>query len=356
MTILYHYLIFCTSGIVFSIFFNHLLIKFSTTLGIRNKNDVTMRWSNQSKPSLGGISFFLTLLSIIILYLFLNPSINLFILQDFTGFFLASSLAFIIGIFDDAYNTRPLLKLSGQICCGLVIAYTGNMIEITAIPLLNVFITTFWVVLLMNSLNLLDNMDGITGITSIFILITCFSLNQHFRIDSNQFWNLMLLAIIGSLIGFLFFNSPPAKLFMGDSGSQYLGLIVAFFSIKFIFGAVSIANSIPLWQVILGLMVCFCAPLIDTFTVFFNRIKRNSSPFIGGKDHTTHHLIYKGYSEKQVFYCFALIGSISALLTYLLFMHAGNTINWFSFVALAWFLFVFYFLYKNTLMKSQENK
>ena len=356
MTILYHYLIFCTSGIVFSIFFNHLLIRFSTTLGIRNKNDVTMRWSNQSKPSLGGISFFLTLLSIIILYLFLNPSINLFILQDFTGFFLASSLAFIIGIFDDAYNTRPLLKLSGQICCGLVIAYTGNMIEITAIPLLNVFITTFWVVLLMNSLNLLDNMDGITGITSIFILITCFSLNQHFRIDSNQFWNLMLLAIIGSLIGFLFFNSPPAKLFMGDSGSQYLGLIVAFFSIKFIFGAVSIANSIPLWQVILGLMVCFCAPLIDTFTVFFNRIKRNSSPFIGGKDHTTHHLIYKGYSEKQVFYCFTLIGLISALLTFLLFLNAESTVNWFSFVGIGWFLFVFYFLYKNTLMKSKENK
>jgi UDP-GlcNAc:undecaprenyl-phosphate GlcNAc-1-phosphate transferase len=101
-------------------------------------------------------------------------------------------------------------------------------------------------------------------------------------------------------------------------------------------------------------MVCFSAPLIDTFTVIFNRLKRKSSPFIGGKDHTTHHLVYKGYSEKKVFYCFTLIGLIGALLTFLLFWQARSTMNWFSFAALAWFLFVFYFLYKNTLIKSQK--
>ena len=144
MTILYHYWFLFTSGIVFSFFFNHLLIRFSTTLGIRNKNDVTMRWSNQSKPSLGGISFFLTLLSIIILYLFLNPSINLFSQIDFTGLFAAASLAFMMGIFDDVYNTRPLIKLSIQICCGLIFYYTGSMIEITSYPLLNITITVFW--------------------------------------------------------------------------------------------------------------------------------------------------------------------------------------------------------------------
>jgi UDP-GlcNAc:undecaprenyl-phosphate GlcNAc-1-phosphate transferase len=197
-------------------------------------------------------------------------------------------------------------------------------------------------------------MDGITGITTIFILIACFSVNQLFTIDSNQLWNVMLLSVIGSLIGFLVYNHPPAKLFMGDSGSQYLGLIVAFFSIKFIFGTSSIANAIPLWQVIIGLIVCCSAPLIDTFTVFFNRIKRKSSPFIGGKDHTTHHLVYKGYTEKQVFYCFTLIGFISGLLTFLLFWQARSTMNWFSFLALAWFLFTFYFLYKNTLIKSHN--
>jgi UDP-GlcNAc:undecaprenyl-phosphate GlcNAc-1-phosphate transferase len=197
-------------------------------------------------------------------------------------------------------------------------------------------------------------MDGITGITTIFILIACFSVNLLLSIDTNQLWNVMLLSVIGSLIGFLVYNHPPAKLFMGDSGSQYLGLIVAFFSIKFIFGAGSIANAIPLWQVILGLIVCCSAPLIDTFTVFFNRLKRKSSPFIGGKDHTTHHLVYKGYSEKQVFYCFTLIGFISALFTFLLFWQARSTMNWFSFLALGWFLFTFYFLYKNTLIKSQN--
>ena len=354
MTILYHYLIFFASGLICTLIFNRLLLNFSASLGIRNKNDITVRWSNQSKPSLGGISLFLSFLGFVILYLFLNPSINLFSQVDFTGLFAAASLAFMMGIFDDVYNTRPLIKLSIQICCGLIFSYTGSMIEMTTYPLLNITITTLWVVLLMNALNLLDNMDGITGITTIFILIACFSLNLLLGIDSNQLWNVMLLSVIGSLIGFLVFNVPPAKLFMGDSGSQYLGLIVAFFSIKFIFGASSIANEIPLWQVIIGIMVCFSAPLIDTFTVIFNRLKRKSSPFIGGKDHTTHHLVYKGYSEKKVFYCFTLIGLISALFTFLLFWQARSTMNWFSFLALAWFLFAFYFLYKNTLIKSQK--
>ncbi len=346
MTMLYHYLIFFASGLICTLIFNRLLINFSASLGIRNKNDITVRWSNQSKPSLGGISLFLSFLGFIILYLFLNPSINLFSQSAFTGLFIAASLAFMMGIFDDVYNTRPLIKLSIQICCGLIFYYTGSMIEITAYPLLNITITVFWVVMLMNSLNLLDNMDGITGITTIFILIACFSVNLLLSIDTNQLWNVMLLSVIGSLIGFLVYNHPPAKLFMGDSGSQYLGLIVAFFSIKFIFGAGSITNAIPLWQVILGVIVCCSAPLIDTFTVFFNRLKRKSSPFIGGKDHTTHHLVYKGYSEKQVFYCFTLIGFISALFTFLLFWQARSTMNWFSFLALAWFLFAFYFLYK----------
>ena len=351
---LYHFLIFFASGLICTLIFNRLLINFSASLGIRNKNDITVRWSNQSKPSLGGISLFLSFLGFIILYLFLNPSINLFSQGAFTGLFTAASLAFMMGIFDDVYNTRPLIKLSIQICCGLIFYYTGSMIEITSYPLLNITITVFWVVMLMNSLNLLDNMDGITGITTIFILIACFSVNLLLSIDTNHLWNVMLLSVIGSLIGFLVYNHPPAKLFMGDSGSQYLGLIVAFFSIKFIFGAGSIANAIPLWQIILGVIVCCSAPLIDTFTVFFNRLKRKSSPFIGGKDHTTHHLVYKGYSEKQVFYCFTLIGFISALFTFLLFWQARSTMNWFSFLALAWFLFAFYFLYKNTLIKSQN--
>lgn len=356
MSILYSYMIYSAIGLICTIIFNQLLINFIASLGIRNKNDISVRWSNQSKPSLGGISFFLSFLSILIIYLFLNPSINLFSQLEFAGFFVAASLAFIMGILDDAYNTRPILKLIVQICCGLIISYSGNMIEITAIPMLNLVITTLWVVLLMNALNLLDNMDGITSITVLYILITCFSLNQLFSIDSNQLWNFLLLAIITSLVGFLFFNHPPAKIFMGDSGSQYLGLTVAFFSIKFIFGIGSISSPIPLWQIIIGVMVCFTAPLIDTFTVIFNRLRRRSSPFIGGKDHTTHHLVYIGYSEKKVFYCFALIGLISSFITFLFFWQAGNTYNWFGFVAVGWFLFTFYFLFKNTIIKSQKNK
>ena len=109
---------FLIGGILLAAISNLILLRFSTSLGIRNKNDVTIRWSNESKPSLGGVSFFVVFIfaafaHLIIFYdenIFHNDNYNL----EFTGLFLAGSIAFLMGLADDSYNTRPLIKLIVQ--------------------------------------------------------------------------------------------------------------------------------------------------------------------------------------------------------------------------------------------------
>ena len=123
-------LIFISGGIIISLISNKLLLRFSQSLGIRNKNDVSVRWSNQSKPSLGGIGLFLGFLFATFLYLMLEPDINIFSNIEFIGLFFSASLAFSMGLADDAYDTKPIFKLFIQISCGLFLVLSGTTIDL----------------------------------------------------------------------------------------------------------------------------------------------------------------------------------------------------------------------------------
>ena len=348
-----HFLLFFSLGLFCCLVINQLLLSFSESLGIRMKNDITVRWSNSSKPSLGGISIFIGFFAAIIFYMIITPKVNLFSQKEFVYLFIAGSLGFLMGLADDAYNTQPTLKLLVQIACGLLISFGGTHIEITDVLSINIIITTLWVVIIMNSLNMLDNMDGITSIVCLFILTSCLVANLVFKIDNHGALNLILIALIGALLGFLFFNVPPAKMFMGDSGSQFIGLMIAFFSIKFLWGINNTIVGLNFWQITLAVLICFTAPCIDTFSVVLNRIRNKKSPLIGGKDHTTHHLVYAGNSEKKVFLIFLLISCISSILTILLLSSYPTKIFWVVILCSIWFIFIFYFLYRNTIKYKQ---
>lgn len=306
-------------GLFTSLLVNILLLRFSQSLGIRNKNDITIRWSNQSKPSLGGISFYIVFLFAGIVFPIFDYVNNIFHNPLFVVLFIAGALAFAMGLADDAYNTKPLVKLAVQITCGLLLAYGGCVMNITNYEWVNYSATVFWVVLLMNSLNMLDNMDGITGTVCLFILIVCQSsliIQQGFE---KSIWLALNFAVIGGLVGFLKHNINPSKLFMGDAGSQFIGLYVAFMSIHCIFnvGQVSPISGFN-WQGLSLILITFSAPFADTLTVVINRIMEGRSPMVGGKDHTTHHLVYKGWTDKQVWLIFLSIAIASSVLTILL--------------------------------------
>ena len=194
--------IFIIGGIAISLICNKLLLRFSESLGIRNKNDVTVRWSNQSKPSLGGISLFIGFLFGTFLYLMLEPDINIFGNIEFLGLFFSASLAFSMGLADDAYDTKPLFKLFIQISCGLFLVFSGTSIDLFHNELADGITTVVWVVILMNSLNMLDNMDGITGTTVLFALLACLVSAMLVGNPGQMYWLYILVAVIGSILGF----------------------------------------------------------------------------------------------------------------------------------------------------------
>lgn len=346
-------LAFSIGGILLSMLCNTLLLKFSESLGIRNKNDVVVRWSNQSKPSLGGVSFFIVFLFATFAYIMIRDDGNIFhnsqFRFQFSGLFIAGCLAFLMGLADDAYNTRPYAKLFVQISCGLILVITGTLIRLTHNDYMDAFLTVLWVVVVMNSLNMLDNMDGITGTTVVFILMSCLFSYWFRKGVIMDIWSLSLLAVVGAVLGFLRYNLYPSRLFMGDAGSQFIGLFVAFFGIKFLLnvGTETFSNS---WVGIVITLTVFTGAAADTLTVVINRLRKGQSPMVGGKDHTTHHLAYSGKSDKQVWLIFFVIGVVSSALSF--FMLQLNEKNQTSIIALlsSYFVLVFFFLYRYTVL------
>lgn len=341
-------MLFFTGALIISLVVNLLLLKFSENLGIRNKNDVTVRWSSTSKPSLGGVSLFLGFLFSTFMYLILDPKSELFSNMAYVGLFISASLAFMMGLADDAYNTKPLFKLTIQILCGLIFVWTDTKIDLFHISILDQIFTVLWVIILMNSLNMLDNMDGITATTTLFALMACLFACYFIGNSGEPYWIFTIVAVIGAIVGFLRFNINPSRIFMGDAGSQFLGLFVAFFTIKYLWnlGAITENHS---WVSLVITLVALTPAAADTLTVVINRLKAGKSPMVGGKDHTTHHLVYAGLSERQVWYTFTLIGLLSFSFSALIIFLVRHKIILPIIIFILFFGIVFYFLYRNTI-------
>lgn len=321
---------------------NWLFLKFSRSLGVRNNDELDqVRWSTDVKPSLGGLSFFFVFLIAIAGVGFLpSGSENFFQDQKLLGVMAATTLGFIIGLADDSYNTNPLVKFIGQLTCAFILIFSNLYIVATGNPAIDYFITILWVVGLMNSINMLDNMDGITTTTSIVILLAAlaFLFSMPITFPALVF---IVCAVLGSLFGFLFFNWNPAKMYMGDTGSQFLGVFLAAISILLFWNERNDTSGIiQIKQFVLPLLV-FTVPLIDTLTVFIRRLMKRQSPFVGGRDHTTHQLVFFGFNERQTAWILILLGMVSSSFAVLLYV---DIIPWTlttSILAFAYFFVMF---------------
>ncbi|MFT4602053.1 MAG: UDP-GlcNAc:undecaprenyl-phosphate GlcNAc-1-phosphate transferase, partial [Arenicella sp.] len=207
------------------------------------------------------------------------------------------------------------IKLGCQILCGVILVSTGNSIQIFSQDWLNISLTIFWVVAIMNSINMLDNMDSITTTASIFIILTILGISLPFSLTNNVDL-FLLITMLGSLAGFLIFNWNPAKMFMGDTGSQFIGMFLAYYSIKFLWNRGVDDGEFSVFSNLTLVLVAFSVPVVDTAFVVMRRLNRKQSPMIGGKDHTTHVLSYFGLSDKQVGYIFVVLAILSSMLAY----------------------------------------
>ncbi len=310
--ILVYSLYFIVSG-VFSFLINSLFLKFVKSLGIRNQDDTIIRWGSQSKPAVGGFSFYIIFLLSIIIYPIFFDSSQVFLNKQFIGVLLAGMLGFLLGLADDAYNTRPTLKLSTQITCGIILLVTGSEISLSYVEIINYILTILWVVGIMNSMNMLDNMDAITTTVSISIILSALAV-MIFHHEYNSVYFIIMLGVVASLFGFLFFNWHPSKMYMGDTGSQFLGVFLAAISIRYLWNAEPPNGELISARNFFLPLIVFIMPIIDTTTVVINRLSQGKSPFVGGKDHTTHALAYLGLSDRQVALVFWAVTLISLLL------------------------------------------
>lgn len=312
----YLYIVVLPAAIVFSILVNRIFLGYARKVGfhLQASRKDTLRWAGQ-KPLVGGISFFLTFLLGLAVYGMLPvPSADIFDVK-LLGLTAAVTLGFLLGLADDSFNLSPTLKFLTQILAANILFFSGYVIEVSTFPFVDYLFSLIWVVGIMNSINMLDNMDGITTIVSISICLICLVvlLMSGTAVVSSS---LLLIMVVGALLGFLMFNWNPAEMYMGDTGSQFLGVFLAAMSIHILwpFRGFEPGQVIHFKQFVLPL-IAFVIPIIDTTTVFIRRIARGQSPFIGGKDHTTHHLAYLGLKDRQVAIVFAALSLISIVLS-----------------------------------------
>ncbi len=339
-----------------SIFINWILIKFSFNLGVRNINENGKRWQER-KPSLGGISFYINFLIFfigILFYLIFNK-IEIINIKSILGLFLSVSIGFFIGLIDDARNTNPLLKLIGQIICGIILVFFEIIIPLSSNVVWNAIFTIFWVVFLMNSINMLDNMDGLTSLISLYIFTAIITL---FFNTSNTFEIAIIMIITSSIMGFLFYNWNPSKIYMGDSGSQFLGIFLAYVSITYIWDyRTEHGGFFQINQFLIPFLI-FTIPIFDTSTVFIHRILRGQSPFVGGRDHLSHHFVYLGLKEWQAVLTLGVVNLFFSAIAIYRIIHNTDILYFDIYLFVLWIgtFFILQWFYIKALKQKQINK
>ncbi len=330
--------------LLLSYFIHRYFIVRSKTILIRKAKTDADRWASQTKPVLGGVTFYFTFLFGILLLFFLIDYKNL--MEPISlAVSIAATIAFLMGLADDLLSTSPYFKFLMQFVIAMLFIYFGLEIQFFHNKYLNYGLTVFWVVGIMNAFNMLDNMDGITTSIALSILI---ALALFLWINENSYLVLPII-ILPALLTFLIFNWHPAKMYMGDNGSQFLGVVFAGIGIFFFWQQE--AFSFPVLsrpETVLIVALVFLIPLVDTTTVTINRILAGKSPFKGGKDHTTHFLVYLGFSEQNAVLFLVSISLISNFFAmFFLFRLITFTMAW-KIVTVIFVFFVFLFLFGNT--------
>ena len=258
------------------------------------------RLSNKNISPFGGIA---TSVAFFISTIFLGKSD-----QDFITIGLCAVIISIIGILDDIFNLDWKTKITGQI---VVILYPlikldifiniESFLKIDVQNYLNLLFSLLWVLLIINSINFIDNMDGLTVVVSGGICLQIALIANYSNLYKVTDISLILLA---SLLGFFIYNYPPAKLYLGDSGTLFVGYVLGFISI--IFDWIPTLDSI-LVSPFSPILFIFTVPILDFLIVTSDRINNHQSPTIGGTDHISHRLLNLGYSEKKVLVTFLLL-------------------------------------------------
>ena len=247
-------------------------------------------------PLLGGAAIYV---AFIIVLLLLGDRRYI---HEVIGIFLGATLVSLMGVVDDRWGLGSYVKLVGQLLAAGILIYSGVQLSVWG-GWLDILITIAWVVGITNAMNLLDNMDGLSGglamIAAVFFTLLA-ALSDQYLVGA------LAAALAGACAGFLVYNWNPAHIFMGDTGSLFLGFLLAAVGIKLRFPSNSDTITWMIPVLVLGI------PVFDTTLVFISRLRRGKNPLTTpGKDHISHrfaHLL--GSRREAVLLCYLLSGAV----------------------------------------------
>ena len=268
------------------------------------------RWHTRPIPLMGGVALFSAFsITLIAALLFMPASI---LPSKYPPLLACAFFVFALGLMDDIYGMSPQTKLVGQVVAASVLVFFGFKIDWFVSYTYNTFFSVFWIVGITNAFNLLDNMDGLAAgiafISSLFLAIITL-LNLGNGPANGQL--VILIILMGVVLGFLLFNFHPASIFMGDSGSLFIGFVLAGLTTH-----QRVFHSSHFLPILLVPGLILFIPILDTGFVSVMRTLFGRSIAQGGKDHSSHRLVAIGLPERKavlLLYGFSLIGGAVAL-------------------------------------------
>jgi len=294
------YLILGLAAFLFSGLLTWPIRKFAITVGAMDKPTLERKTQKEPIPYMGGLAIALTVTILTFAAIIRSDNTQ-------STFPLAAELLIpaivlgAMGLIDDLMGLNPLPRLIAQTVVAIIATIYLISSQTVGIPLDQTFldevIMAVWIVGLCNSINFFDNHDGgAAGTVAVSTIgIALIALGQ-----GQELVSALAVVTAGATLGFLMWNKSPAKIYMGDAGALFLGVIVSVLTIRLNPGIAPRWNSIALMPMLLAI------PLLDTSVAVFSRLYRKISPFTGGKDHLSHRLMRKGLSKKNT--AFALWG------------------------------------------------
>jgi UDP-GlcNAc:undecaprenyl-phosphate GlcNAc-1-phosphate transferase len=295
------YLLLGIAGFVLAGFLTWPVRKVAIAIGAMDKPNLERKTQKEPVPYLGGLAIAVSVVVLTFAAVIRSDNTQ-------TTFPLAATLLFpavflgLMGLIDDLASLNPLPRLIIQTVMAIVVAAFLIKTETVGITLDGTFIDeitmTIWIIGICNSINFFDNLDGgaagTVAVSTIGIALIALGEGQEL---------IAALSIVtaGSTIGFLMWNRSPAKIYMGDAGALFLGVIVSVLTIRLNPGIA------PQWNSIALLPILLAVPILDTCVAVFSRLYRGISPFTGGKDHLSHRLMRKGLNKQNT--AFALWGA-----------------------------------------------
>lgn len=256
----------------------------------------------QPVPRMGGLAIFLGVMAMAVI---LRGQAEF---RQLAALVFGAALMSFLGLVDDRFSLSAYVRLAAQIGAAVFVWFNGVRIQLFSTEVLDAALTVVWIVGITNAMNFLDNMDGllagIAAFASAFFLVLAV-LNGQILVAA------LAAALVGACIGFLFYNLNPASVFMGDSGSMFLGFLLACVGIKLRFAqAPSVSWMVPL--------IVLALPVFDTTLVVISRLRRGKNPLTTpGKDHSSHRIAQQGFSYREavlILYVVCAVLGVLALL------------------------------------------